>query len=145
MSTPWKRKEIIGDCTLYLGDERRKHRARGHKKALRLFPEIGPCAKCGEKKSERHHIDDNPHNNSPQNIMPLCRRCHTIIHGKCLPKGAREKGTAIAAAKKRAITHCPLGHPYQGENLYVTPQGKRVCKECNRIAKRKYRAGGGRG
>lgn len=145
MIQPWKRKEVIGDCTLYLGDERRKHRARGHKKALRLFPEIGPCAKCGNPKAERHHVDDNPHNNAPENIMPLCRRCHTLEHGKTLSPKAIAKGRDVAAKLKREKTHCRRGHPYSGENLYVDKRGKRHCKECNRIAKRKYRAGGGRG
>lgn len=139
------REERIGDCRLILGEERRKHRARGHKKALRLFPEIGPCAKCGDKKSERHHIDDDPHNNVAENIMPLCRRCHTLEHGKTLSPEAISMGNAAAAKKQREKAHCRSGHPYFGENLYVTPKGKRVCKICRLEAKRKYRAGGGRG
>jgi len=139
-----KREERIGDCRL-MGEELRKHRARGHKKALRLFPVIGPCIKCGDENSERHHIDDDPHNNVPENIMPLCRRCHTLEHGKHPTAEAIAKGISIAAQKRRNLTHCRRGHPYEGKNLYVTPEGKRVCKECNRIAKRKYRGGGGRG
>jgi len=132
-------KQVIGDCTLYCGEERRKHRARGHKKALRLFPQIGPCVKCRSENSERHHIDDNPHNNKPENIMPLCRRCHTIEHGKTFTRAAINSGVKAAAEKRLSITHCRRGHPYSGANLYVTPTGKRVCKECSRIAKRKYR------
>ena len=42
----------------------------GRKRARRLFPEIGPCAHCGNPKSERHHIDENPANNPPDNILP---------------------------------------------------------------------------
>jgi hypothetical protein len=145
MADNWKRREVIGNATLYLGDERRKHRARGHKKALRLFPEIGPCEKCGNPKSERHHIDDDPHNNAPENIMALCRSCHTIEHGKRPSDEAIKMGVAAAAEKRRALTHCRRGHSYSGENLYIDSRGKRHCKECNRIAKRKYRAGGGRG
>lgn len=136
------RTEQIGDCTLI---SRKKLRARGHKQALKMFPVIGPCVNCGNPKSERHHIDDNPQNNSPENIMPLCRRCHTIEHGKCLTPDAIEKGIAAAAKKRRSITHCRQGHSYSGDNLYVTPAGKRACKECNREAKRRYRARGGRG
>lgn len=135
------REERIGGQRL----TRKQYRAAGHKQALRLFPEIGPCEKCGDEKSERHHIDDDPQNNAPENIMALCRRCHTIEHGKAPTPGAQRMGRAKAAQIKRSITHCRRGHPYGGENLYVTPEGKRSCKECNRIAKRKYRAGGGRG
>lgn len=134
----YKRKEIIGDCP-------KKNRARGHKQALKLYPNIGPCVKCGDKKSERHHIDDNPLNNSPENIMPLCRRCHTLEHGKTFTKEALEKGRAAAAKKRKAITHCKQGHPYSGDNLYITPDGKRVCKKCRYQAKKRYRKRGGRG
>lgn len=144
MADPWKRKEVIGDQTLYL-ENRKRERARGHKKALKMYPEIGPCAECGSAKAERHHIDDNPLNNMPSNVKALCRRCHTIEHGKTFTPEAIAMGRAAAASKRRSLTHCRAGHPYGGENLYVTPEGKRACKECNRAAKRKYRAGGGRG
>lgn len=30
------------------------------------------------------------------------------------------------------VTHCPQGHPYAGENLYVKPSGQRLCKRCRR-------------
>lgn len=138
------KEERIGGQRL-LGDDRRKHRARGHKKALRLFPKISPCVKCGDEKSERHHIDDDPHNNVPENIMPLCRRCHTLEHGKRPSREAIALGVIAAAKKRREIENCKRGHAYDGENLYIDKLGKRHCKECNRIAKRKYRAGGGRG
>ena len=31
---------------------------------------------------------------------------------------------------QRAKTHCPQGHPYAGENLYVYPDGRRNCRTC---------------
>lgn len=35
---------------------------------------------------------------------------------------------------KRENTHCPSGHPYSGDNLYINPNtGYRKCRECNRI------------
>jgi hypothetical protein len=39
-------------------------------------------------------------------------------------------GIAGAAAKKRAITHCPKGHLYDGENTYVNKRGQRSCRLC---------------
>ena len=129
----------------HIGGQRKRERARGHKQALKLFPNIGPCADCGNPKAERHHLDDNPLNNVPSNIKALCRRCHTLEHGKTFLPEVTAMGLAAAAAKRRALTHCPSGHEYSGDNLYVTPTGRRACKECNRAAKRKYRAGGGRG
>lgn len=32
-------------------------------------------------------------------------------------------------------THCPQGHPYAGDNLYVNPQGHRLCRACRRVHK----------
>ena len=29
-------------------------------------------------------------------------------------------------------THCPYGHPYSGENLYIAPNGGRQCRTCRR-------------
>jgi hypothetical protein len=37
-----------------------------------------------------------------------------------------------AAARGARATHCPSGHPYEAENLYVSPKGHRYCRECNR-------------
>jgi hypothetical protein len=30
-------------------------------------------------------------------------------------------------------THCPQGHPYEGNNLHVTPKGYRKCRTCDRL------------
>ncbi len=27
-------------------------------------------------------------------------------------------------------THCPSGHPYDDQNTYVTPRGRRLCRTC---------------
>ena len=54
----------------------------GRTRALRLFPVIGPCVKCGNPRSERHHIDDNTANNSSHNIVIVCRRCHMQADGR---------------------------------------------------------------
>jgi len=27
-------------------------------------------------------------------------------------------------------THCPSGHPYKGDNLYLDTHGKKVCRTC---------------
>lgn len=37
-------------------------------------------------------------------------------------------------------THCPQGHPYSGDNLYVKPNGRRECRQCVRDSGARYRA-----
>lgn len=39
----------------------------------------------------------------------------------------------------RLKTHCPYGHPYAGENLYVDPQGNRRCRACKLKARKEKR------
>jgi hypothetical protein len=36
---------------------------------------------------------------------------------------------------ERNVTHCPKGHPYEGDNLYVDPKGKRRCRACKRASR----------
>jgi hypothetical protein len=42
------------------------------------------------------------------------------------PDGEKRHGQAWRAA----LTHCPVGHPYDGDNLYVSPSGFRGCRQC---------------
>ena len=39
-------------------------------------------------------------------------------------------------SQHRARTQCPAGHPYEGENLYIYPNGNRECRECHRVRER---------
>ncbi len=34
------------------------------------------CAKCGTDNPQLHHMDEDPSNNDPMNIIPLCPNCH---------------------------------------------------------------------
>jgi hypothetical protein len=36
------------------------------------------CAICGEDRPQLHHIDEDPSNNDPMNLIPLCPNCHLI-------------------------------------------------------------------
>ena len=48
------------------------------------------------------------------------------------------RGIGYTAENARK-THCPSGHPYSGDNLYVDPDGSRECRICRRKYFRKYR------
>lgn len=37
-------------------------------------------------------------------------------------------------------THCPHGHPYAGDNLYLKPNGRRECRQCVKNSGERYRA-----
>ena len=43
-----------------------------------------------------------------------------------------------AGKHHRDRTHCPQGHPYAGENLYVVPDGYRECRTCRRARNLAY-------
>ena len=115
-------------------------RKSGRSRALRMFPEIGPCVVCGSPRSERHHDDENTLNNSPQNIIPLCRKCHMKRHGRTIEELRRCQAIAAkaAAAAKNAQACCKRGHLLSGDNLFRTSEGKRGCKECRKIHKATY-------
>ncbi len=70
-------------------------------------------------------------------IDHLCRSrgCVNPAHLEVVTRGEnvlRGEGPAAKAARK---THCPKGHEYAGENLYVNPRtGYRLCQSCQRNA-----------
>ena len=44
------------------------------------------CAICGRHDPQLHHIDENPSNNEPPNLIPLCPNCHLQdIHAPTAP------------------------------------------------------------
>ena len=53
----------------------------GHIRAIKKFPKQ-PCEVCSNDHSERHHIDGNTLNNSPENIKFLCRKHHMELDGR---------------------------------------------------------------
>jgi hypothetical protein len=71
----------------------------------------------------RNHVCCNPRHMEPVTI------------GENVRRGISAQ---IEAARRRAITHCPQGHPYDAENTYITPCGARACKACRLIRKHAY-------
>jgi len=54
---------------------------RGRDKARELYPNVKPCERCGSTdRLQRHHKDENPNNNRPENIEFLCWDCHMRHH-----------------------------------------------------------------
>lgn len=64
-----------------------------------------------------------------------CRACtNANSHRHRAIAADREGRTLVPHTRDR--THCPQGHPYEGDNLKINKQGQRACRECRRIAAR---------
>ena len=73
-----------------------------------------------------------------KHIDHLCdnRWCVNVEHLEDVTCGENtRRGTALenAVKAKKAITHCPQGHPYSGKNLIIRKQGWRRCKKCSQV------------
>ncbi len=65
-------------------------------------------------------------------IDHLCRVRHCVNPAHLEPVTPREnvmRGISHVALNP-SKTHCPKDHPLSGDNLYITPKGKRNCKSC---------------
>lgn len=79
----------------------------------------------------------------------LCRNrmCVNPIHLEAVtPKVNIRRGIGLPAINYQK-THCPQGHPYNGDNLYTAPDGSRKCKICRDLIRKRWelRIGRGRG
>ncbi len=41
-------------------------------------------------------------------------------------------------ARLRAVMHCPSGHAYDAANTYVDKRGKRYCRACSNLRRKRY-------
>ena len=75
-----------------------------------------------------------------------CRFCSRPCYAASLKGVSRPvpalcitRGVAAAAVARRARTHCKRGHLLSGENLFITSDGGRGCKQCRVLHKLAYR------
>ena len=71
-----------------------------------------------------------------------CSRSCYQRHGNAKPKPIPEafkEAARLATIKRHAEqTHCKRGHALSGENVFITSQGARGCKQCRKLHKRAY-------
>jgi hypothetical protein len=65
-----------------------------------------------------------------------CRQCKKDARRVTKPRAVKRPAPPRIAVSRPRKTHCPKGHPYAGENLYIDPKGNKRCRECKRLARR---------
>lgn len=67
-------------------------------------------------------------------IDHLCRnrRCVNPAHMEPVTNKVNVLRGISPSAKHAAKTHCVYGHELLGDNIYVDPKGRRVCRKCSR-------------
>ena len=86
------------------------------------------------RKTILDHICGVPSCVNPFHLQPLTQSEHIKLE---MSRGKLKKGDLnVGQAEKK---NCPSGHPYFGDNLYVSPNGDRHCRACRRSAKIRYR------
>lgn len=75
-------------------------------------------------------------------IDHLCRRrcCVNPYHLEPVTQAEnirRGGSSAAQIAKWAAMTHCRSGHERTPDNTHITPKGQRVCRVCQRAARRR--------
>lgn len=102
----------------------------GGKQAHRYVHRLVAMAHIGPPDGPRavaRHLDDDPSNNRLENIAWGSESDNKM--------DSVRNGTHYHATR----THCPRGHPYSGDNLYILPgSGGRVCRTCQRASYRRY-------
>lgn len=78
---------------------------------------------------ELDHVCKNSFCVNPAHLEP-------VTHSENCKRGRHAE---VCKARGAAVTHCPQGHEYAGDNLYVKPNGRRECKTCVRASGARYR------
>lgn len=84
---------------------------------------IGPIA-------EGMTLDHLCHSNDP-----TCSAGKQCLHRRCVNPAHLEQVTTEVNSSRQSSkrkSHCPAGHPYEGDNLVFNSVGGRACRECKR-------------
>lgn len=72
-------------------------------------------------------------------IDHVCRntKCIEVTHLRLLTR-AENTACSTRAEEARAKLHCPAGHPYEGDNLYIDKRGARHCYTCTKARTKEW-------
>lgn len=110
-----------------IGPARCRRHVMAHRWAYEFFN--GPIPKG----KELHHNCENRLCVNPNHLEALA----PLDHQNRSPKFLLARSRHIVSYRLR--THCPKGHPYTDDNLYVYPKGNRACRQCRREAGVRFR------
>jgi hypothetical protein len=86
----WMSKERIGEKNPHFNNVWRQYH--------RIMKDIKSCKNCGRKYNlETHHLDGNRHNQDPNNLIKVCRRCHMLLDGRFANLNYHNSGTGLCA------------------------------------------------
>lgn len=133
----WSKVDASGPCWLWTGTldpgrygiirTTQSAESQGvYRKAHRVVWEllVGPIAKG----KQLDHLCKVRHCVNPDHLEPVTARVNTLR-------------SASPSALNSRKTVCKQGHPFSGDNLYVTPKGWRQCRTCVRAAQARHREG----
>ena len=129
----WNRIKKTASCWLWTGAKDAKgyghihYNGRSRKAARVVYEmEVGPI----RDGLLLLHSCDNPPCVNPAHLRPGTQSENMT---ECAERG-RNKAYLLSKSS------CLRGHPMSGENLYVDPRGRRVCRGCMRISDLAYKA-----
>lgn len=107
---------MLGACT---GTTRRRRRRRVHSKMGRTR-----CFDCGEPANHEHHVV--PVSLGGTKTIPLCERCHGLVHGVNLLHTRRLTKAALAAKRARGerAGEIPFGFTADAAGLLLAHEGE---------------------
>jgi hypothetical protein len=77
----------------------------GRNRASRWFGSKGKCEKCGNIAHDIHHRDGSTLNNSSDNVIRLCRKCHMEEDGRMKNFVSIERDYMIRGEDGRFVPH----------------------------------------
>lgn len=99
----------------------------------------------GERMESAHRTSWRIHRGEIPDGLFVCHTCdvRNCVNPDHLFLGTNTDNMRDCSAKGRTHgkdkTHCPKGHPYAGENLYVRSSGSRTCVTCDREKSREWK------
>lgn len=68
----------------------------------------------------------------------ICRTCQRIASRRARAIDAGENHWDTESVSLRNKTHCPQGHPFEGENVMYNSEGYRICRTCRLVTQHRY-------